>query len=91
MKALQQEIIDIAERLSDAKQALATAEQSGNGAEVVLQRKQVLQLGKQKCILLEQDNVLLKRFLGLGQLSLLPSPVAQLCLYVRLLSSALGL
>ncbi|KAA6417267.1 MAG: hypothetical protein FRX49_12756 [Trebouxia sp. A1-2] len=65
MKALQQEIIDIAERLSDAKQALATAEQSGNGAEVVLQRKQVLQLGKQKCILLEQDNVLLKRFLGL--------------------------
>lgn len=85
LKALEQERSDIDSKQADAKKALAAAEQAGDGAEVVLLRKQVLQLDEQKCILLEQNNVLLKRLIALGQLCLLPSPLAQLCLYMRLL------
>jgi replication-associated recombination protein RarA len=91
LKALQQEISGITARQADAKKALAAAEQAGDGAEVVLQRKRVLQLGEQKRILREQQNVLLEILLAPGQLCLLPSPLAQLCPYVILLGLALGL
>lgn len=86
LKALNQKQSDIEARQADAKKALAAAEQAGDKAEVAIQRKRVLQLGEQDCILLEQNNVHLETLLGLGQLCLLPSPLAQLCLYVRLLS-----
>ncbi len=77
LKALKQEVSDIDAKQADALKALAAAEQAGDGAQVVLQRKRVLQLDEQKCTLLEQNDVLLKRPIASGQLCWLLSPLAQ--------------